>query len=251
MVLAYASKFFDDKEDIYILTAFAIIGCGAVSIALGASYIIATIILGAFFVNIAPAEGRLASKTFDKLIPPVIIVFFVVAGLELRPALLLTAGLLGAVYIVSRSAGLIGGAWLGCLWAKVSPKIRRYLGFAILSQAGVAIGLALLVSNEVKEYTGGEELGRLAITVIAATTVVFEIVGPMLVKFSVNRVRGPPKTEEEKIMRRLSRTATEVDILVSSVDEDLCVYDEPEEEKCVYEKPCRKSEVMEVWDGKE
>jgi hypothetical protein len=83
---------------------------------------------------------------------------------------------------------------------------------------------------------GGEELGILAITVITATTVIFEIVGPLGVKFAVNKVQGPPKTKEEKIIAKLSKTADEVDVFTHEVDEDICVYAECEDETFVYDK---------------
>ena len=68
------------------------------------------------------------------------------------------------------------------------PVIQKYLGFAILSQAGVAIGLALLVKSDLAQYgTIATQLGTIAITMIAATTVVFEIIGPIGTRFAVKK----------------------------------------------------------------
>ena len=82
-------------------------------------------------------------------------------------------GLLGLAYIVLRSSGKYFGAWIGGTLGKAEPTVRNNLGFGLLSQAGVAIGLALASASRFSEY--GEEgiaLGTLIINVITATTFV-------------------------------------------------------------------------------
>jgi hypothetical protein len=76
------------------------------------------------------------------------------------------------------------GAWAG----RAAPAVRNYLGFGLLSQAGVAIGLALSVANRFDAY--GEEgvrLGNATINIITATTFVVQIIGPIMVKFAITR----------------------------------------------------------------
>ena len=65
--------------------------------------------------------------------------------------------------------------------------IQNYLGFALLSQAGVAIGLAIYASNELSSLPGGERLGAMVITIVTLTTIFFEILGPMGVKFALTK----------------------------------------------------------------
>ena len=52
-------------------------------------------------------------------------------------------GLLGIAYILLRSGGKYIGAWVGGILGSAEPPVRSNLGLALLSQAGVAIGLAL------------------------------------------------------------------------------------------------------------
>ena len=139
-------------------------------------------------MNQAPQGGTLHFERIESFLPPVYILFFTTAGLELKPQLLITMGSLGIVYVICRSFGLIGGAYVGSAIGKADPIIQKYLGFTILSQAGVAVGLASFVATRLSPYGSiGTELGAMAITIITATTVVFEIVGPLGVRYAVTR----------------------------------------------------------------
>ncbi len=192
-VLAYTTKILKHKEDIFIIAIGAILLCAGIAEMIGASSILACMLLGVAFINISPRSGRTINRSIEGIIAPIFVVFFVVAGLELRPELLIPAGVLGVVYIISRIIGKYSGANLGSRFAKVEPKVQKYLGFALLSQAGVAIGLALLVSHELAGLEGGVYLGALAITIITATTVVFEIIGPISLRFAVTKAMEVPK----------------------------------------------------------
>ena len=95
--------------------------------------------------------------------------------------------------IVSRSAGKIGGAWISAVLTRAESKIRRYLGIGILSQAGVAIGLALVVKQTLAPMgQWGAKIGALVITTITTTSIVFEIVGPILCKLGLQKAGEIP-----------------------------------------------------------
>jgi hypothetical protein len=96
--------------------------------------------------------------------------------------------LLGLVYIIARILGLTGGAFFGATVSRQDPVIRKYLGFGILSQAGVAIGLAIMVTREFGSLgQAGHGLAVLTINTIAATTIIFEVIGPIATKIAVSR----------------------------------------------------------------
>jgi hypothetical protein len=66
--------------------------------------------------------------------------------------------------------------------------VRDNLGLGLLSQAGVAIGLALASSRRFAVYgDDGQALAALIINVITATTFVVQIVGPICVKLAISR----------------------------------------------------------------
>jgi len=120
--------------------------------------------------------------------------FFILAGANLHVSALPALGLLGVVYIIGRSVGLMSGAAIGASVGKLSGNIRKYLGMGILSQAGVAIGLSLIVKNEFAEYgTHGIYIGNTIITTVTATCIFFEIIGPILTKIGLEKA-GEIKT---------------------------------------------------------
>ncbi len=138
-------------------------------------------------------------RELTNVIPLLFILFFTLAGTNLRIGALPSLGLLGVVYIIARSGGLIGGSRLGSLFGKVSKNVRNYIGLGILSQAGVAIGLSLIVKQDfsglgkVIESTGksiitsGDQIGTIVITTITATCIFFEIIGPILTKIALKK----------------------------------------------------------------
>ena len=106
-------------------------------------------------------------------------------------------GILGIIYVITRSGGLIFGSKLGAYFGKASKNIRKYVGLGILSQAGVAIGLALIVKQDFKGLgaiingqgiTNGDYIGAVVITTVTATCIFFEIIGPILTKYALTKV---------------------------------------------------------------
>jgi Kef-type K+ transport system membrane component KefB len=116
------------------------------------------------------------------------VLFFTLAGSNLHVLAFPSLGLIGMVYIVARTSGLMGGAWFGSLVGRSEKKIRRYLGMGILSQAGVAIGLALIVKQEFGALgVEGAKIGSAVITSITATCIFFEIIGPILTRVGLKK----------------------------------------------------------------
>lgn len=103
-------------------------------------------------------------------------------------------GLIGAMYIISRSSGLILGARIGGIIGKVEKKIKKYVGMGILSQAGVAIGLSLIVRNEFAALGTDHAayIGTSVLTTITATCIFFEIIGPILTKIALEKAGEIP-----------------------------------------------------------
>ncbi|MBS3734710.1 MAG: cation:proton antiporter [Phycisphaerae bacterium] len=179
-----------DHGDALIYTLGAILLTTGLANALGLSLILANLGVGAVLANLSRRKTEHAYQAIQGITGPVFVLFFVVAGAHLDLRLLAALSLLGPVYIVGRSAGLIGGAYLGATLSRAEPTVRRYLGLGILSQAGVAIGLALTVANEFRDPLYGElgrQLAELTINTIAATTIIFEVVGPLTTKLALSR----------------------------------------------------------------
>jgi hypothetical protein len=122
------------------------------------------------------------------------------AGAHLNISALPSLGALGLVYIVARSVGLVGGARLGGQFGKVEDKVKKYVGMGILSQAGVAIGLALIVKHDFAAIGSihADEIGITVITTITATCIFFELIGPVLTKIALTKAGEVNATEDKK-----------------------------------------------------
>ncbi len=152
------------------------------------SPILAAMTMGVVVANLKSDNSQYAHCVIERIGPLAYILFFALVGARLQISLLPQMGLLGLLYILLRSTGKFGGAWLGGWAGKAAPAVRNYLGFGLLSQAGVAIGLALSVANRLDGYgEAGVQLGYTVINVITATTFVVQIVGPIMVKFAIVR----------------------------------------------------------------
>ena len=127
-------------------------------------------------------------KQLNYFTPPILLLFFVRSGVSFDLSALFSSSSIGAVpiivigvvYFFVRILGKYGGAFLGCLSVKKDKKVRNYLGLALIPQAGVAIGLAALGARTL----GGEE-GNALETIILASSVLYELIGPACAKLSL------------------------------------------------------------------
>jgi Kef-type K+ transport system membrane component KefB len=162
--------------------------CVGLSDAVGFSLILTTMVMGITVVNRSPEHGRHIRYTIEQAGPVVYVLFFALVGARFQISLLSTMGTLGVAYVLLRSVGKITGAWVGGTLGRALPAVRQNLGFGLLSQAGVAIGLAMASYERFCECgPEGEELGFTIISVITATTFVVQIFGPIGVKFAITR----------------------------------------------------------------
>lgn len=176
-------------RDIFILLFSTILMSAGICNMLHLSIILTNMILGIVIVNTQPKS--LVEKIHNELsefMPLLFVMFFVLAGANLHVSALPSLGVLGLVYIAGRTSGLMLGATLGATLGKLSSNIKKYLGMGILSQAGVAIGLSLIVKNEFSAYGAhGIEIGNTVITTVTATCIFFEIIGPVLTKIGLQK----------------------------------------------------------------
>ncbi len=183
-------RFVRDKRDMIVLSF------GAVLIAIGCSnqwhlsLILTNMVIGFILINTRKKE--LAEKVASQLMivmPLLFILFFSLAGAHLKIDELSSLGWIGLVYIVARTVGLIGGSRLGGLVGNVEEKVKKYVGMGILSQAGVAIGLALIVKHDFASIGSehADKIGISVITTITATCIFFELIGPVLTKIALTK----------------------------------------------------------------
>jgi Kef-type K+ transport system membrane component KefB len=186
-----------DRDDLLALLVAVILLVAGLADWCGLSLILAEMALGVALTNLAPNSSRKAFEVVKGVTPPIYILFFILVGARLQVGLLPQMGLLGLVYVFGRTAGKMAGSWLGANATHADPAVRKYLGFALFSQAGVAVGLALAIAQQF--HTGNaaaQETGTLVVNVIAATTFLVQIIGPPFVKFAISRAGEIPTHPE-------------------------------------------------------
>jgi len=147
----------------------------------GVSFLIAGMVAGATVANLA-RHHETAFHEIEHIQWPFLILFFVLAGASLEVGRLADLGLIGGAYVVLRIAARIAGGWLGGVLGRADPAQRPWLGVALLPQAGVAVGMALVAVQEFPEYRG------LILSLTIGTTVIFEIIGPAATVYAGRRV---------------------------------------------------------------
>jgi Kef-type K+ transport system membrane component KefB len=198
LLFSFIARRMKSKQDIFILLfATVLIVCG-LSVPLHLSLILTNMVIGFVIVNTQPGNMiRKFEEELQNIMPLFFVMFFVLAGANLHIAALPSLGALGIGYIISRSIGLTGGAFLGGTIGGAEPKIRKYLGMGILSQAGVAIGLALIVKHEFAALGEiGMSIGDTIITTVTATSIFFELIGPILAKVGLQKAGEINAAEE-------------------------------------------------------
>ncbi len=193
------SKKINNVSDITILAfGFIFVSLGLCSW-LNLSLILTNMVFGMVLINTQSQSFiRKLQEPLPLIMPLLFILFFTLAGANLHVSSLPALGIIGVVYILGRTVGLMSGAFIGGTLGKAEPKIRKYLGMGILSQAGVAIGLALIVKSR---FTGlgkeilvngelvknGDYIGSVIITTVTATCIFFELIGPILTKIALKK----------------------------------------------------------------
>ena len=170
--------------------------CVSVGLALtyGFSPILTPMAMGFVLSNTSRSESGVVANRLRPLMPLIFILFFFIAGAHLNLGSLPSLGLLGLVYILTRSAGKILGAGFGARIGKAPSNIRKYLGIGILSQAGVAIGLSIAVAQQFSQLgTHASEIGIAVITTVTATCIIFEIIGPIMAKYALKKAGEIPE----------------------------------------------------------
>ena len=152
----------------------------------GLSMILTPMMIGMVFTNMVKKEPfEIQGAALSNFSGPLIIIFFTLAGAQLKLDVLLSAGFIAVLYIVFRSIGKIGGSYLGALVAKSPKVVRHWTGPCILSQGGVEIGMLVAVSSIFADH---KEEALLIKTVVLAGILFFEIVGPVVFKMSIEKI---------------------------------------------------------------
>ena len=146
------------------------------------SSLLVCMMLGAVFCNLCPRSGDIMYRA-DKWTVPLFCLFFVISGADLdlsvfgKPIVIL----IGVLYIIARSIGKYYGARESCKAVHCAPEVSKYLGFALLPQAGVALGMS------VQAQALGTYEGKLIRNIVLFGVLIYELFGPMITKWALTK----------------------------------------------------------------
>ena len=237
----------DNRLIVSISMLFAFCGICAL---LDVSPLLGCMSMGTVYINITDDDKIF--KQLNYFSPPILLLFFVRSGLNFRLDVLVNPSeavgtvpliVIGVLYFLTRIVGKYGGAFLGGLMVRTEKRIRNYLGLALIPQAGVAIGLA-----ELGARTIGGEMGEALRTIILASSVLYELIGPACAKLSLylshsygnpldepvpvtaDGTVAPPQSEVERLIARIDAIQKELPAHTNAMSEEEQAFMEGAEE---------------------
>lgn len=219
-----------------ILISMLFLFCGICTL-LEISPLLGCLAMGMVYINVT--EDDKLYKQINYFSPPIMLLFFVRSGLNLNlNSLFSPTGNTGStpiifiaiLYFAVRMIGKYGGAFLGASVIKADKSVRNYVGLALIPQAGVAIGLAAMADR-----TLGGSVGENLQTIILASSILYELIGPACAKLSLylsgsisNKLEdvAPVETLDEQ-----GNPRREVDVLIERIQKIRAEIPEPEKQE--------------------
>jgi Kef-type K+ transport system membrane component KefB len=175
--LVYLTRLAKTRALLLAAVLGTILLCTGIANSLGISLIMANMTIGFIVSNrVADSEPIAAVESIEET---VFAIFFVFSGMHFDGSVMRTAGIVALILFGIRFAGKYFGTIIGARISRASDKIRKYLGFALVPQAGVALGLALL-AQEIFPL-----LGDILFNVVLASVIINELVAPPLTKYAI------------------------------------------------------------------
>lgn len=153
---------------------------------IGVSPLAACLFLGLVQTNLSPVRETLVDRVFENFEPAVLAIFFTLAGMHLSFEEIGRAGVVAIVFFTLRIAGKHLSVSWSMKWAGTTERMRRNLGLALLPQAGLAIGLVILIRDD-PAFLAHRELIDLFVAVVLTVVTMNEIIGPILTRTALRR----------------------------------------------------------------
>jgi Kef-type K+ transport system membrane component KefB len=169
-----------ESGEILILLSGCVLLTVGVATVLDLSPLVASLAVGATMANLSGKSRRLF-EALSRTDPPLYVIFFVLAGADLDLSLLPSLGAIGVVYVLCRAGGKLIGARYAAARTHFPDPVQRLLGFSILAQAGLAVGLVLVTRQRFPD------IAPTVTTVVLGAVVVFEIAGPLSARLALDR----------------------------------------------------------------
>ena len=182
-------KIRDDMQVLSIIAVFLGIGVSVLlnnyfsQYNLGISSLLINIMIGTMIANMVKKPQGVFNSLND-FTTPFYVVFFTLAGASLNLGIIKTSvlvSILAVAYIIARGFGKYAGARAGAKITDAEPVVQKYLGFALLPQGGVSLGLLVVVSSQMPTFY------PLISTIIMVSILIYETTGPIFAKYAISK----------------------------------------------------------------
>ncbi len=183
---------------VFLTVALSMISVKIGPVTLGFSSLLVCMMLGSVFCNLCPLSEEIMENS-DRWTGPLMVLFFVISGAELELGVFkeLASVLVGIIYMLARSAGKYIGARESSKLMRCDKNIVEYLGITLLPQAGVALGMCVTASTL-------SEDGALIRNIVLFAVLIYELVGPMMTKWALQKA-GDIKPMSDDVRNRRER----------------------------------------------
>ncbi len=190
LLFAYLLRFFSSRGNRLSLTiAFVFVTIG-ISRLIGGSDLLSCMAMGSVFVNVTKQSNEIMSLS-DVITPPIFMLFFLLSGADLDLSVIPSIGLVGVTYVVMRVVGKFVGSYVSAKITHAPSTVQKYLGFTLMPQAGVAIGLSLVAEKVIPTHAAAVR------TVVLCATLIYELIGPVIVKAALIKA-GEIRTDKKQ-----------------------------------------------------
>ena len=204
-IISFMSRFFRSRNNRLIWCIFSVFA------ALGIYYLFKSQMMGSFelssllicmmagaiYTNFVKESNR-TLDVMDRFTSPIYMMFFVISGASLDLSIFfnkdgLLVVIIALIYIIFRVIGKWSGAFTGASITRCEPQVKKYLGFALIPQAGVAIGLSTTAYRLFANNPETVKAGSLILAIILTSTLIYELIGPMVAKFAFKQAGEIPE----------------------------------------------------------
>ena len=198
---------------VFLTVALAALEWRVGEVVIGFSPLLVCMMLGTVFCNICPLSEDLMDRA-DDWSAPLLAVFFVISGAELRVeefggVTMVLIGVRyslgrGVIYILFRSMGKYLGAHFSAKAVGCDEKTVKYLGITLLPQAGVALGMCVSAQEL------GAADGLLVRNIVLFSVLIYELVGPLLTKEALTAA-GEITAKPKEVLERRAKALAEAE----------------------------------------
>ena len=198
IIIGFINRFFHSRNNKLVLCIFTVFASLGIYFLFKQPYmggfelssLLTCMVAGALFTNICKDSDR-TLDILDRFTSPIYMIFFVLSGASLDLRVFTGDSwyvvlLIALIYIIFRVVGKYSGAFIGSTVTKCEPQVKKYLGFTLVPQAGVAMGLAT-TANKMFIEEGAAEAGIMVVAIVLTSTLIYELAGPLISKWALTK----------------------------------------------------------------